>query len=478
MTELLRKEDLKEALQGQWHTEGKTSVFSGIGTDTRKSLNGQVFFALKGPRFDGHDFLSEAQKKGAALLITSHREKTQSFIKSHQNTTGLLQVEDTLTALQKLAVFWRKKLNLKIICFTGSSGKTTTKQFTQTLLSSKKALSSPHSFNNHWGVPLSLLSAREPEAFFIQEIGASRKGEIATLTSLCDPFVAAVTSIGPAHLEGFGNMESLALEKQQIYEKSPQAHWIFNEDNPFTKKMLKNLPSKREKKTSPAIFIFSGKNKKAHVSLSILQETKNEMDIEGMIGRVPGQTKVSFSGDCQLENLMCACAAALACQVNPKDIWQRLSECQLPPGRQSWFEWKERQVFILFDAYNANPLSMEFFLKQCHKSQTRKNRLIFILGDMKELGEKSEEHHKKLCQNPSIQSADFIWYIGEHRNAVEATLKNTPFQGDFIKSENYEKSLLLKLKASLQPHDILGIKASRSLKLEQALLDLTGQKVF
>ena len=477
MKEVLSKKDLKQALKGQWHTEGKASVFSGIGTDTRKSLKGQVFFALKGPHFDGHDFLFEAQKKGAALLIASHQEKIQAFLESQPNT-GLLQVEDTLKALQNLAVFWRKKLKLKLICFTGSSGKTTTKQFTQTLLSSEKVFSSPHSFNNHWGVPLSLLSAREQEAFFIQEIGASHKGEIAALTSLCDPFVAGVTSIGPAHLEGFGNMENLSLEKQQIYEKSPQAHWLFNEDNPFTQKMLKNLSAKREKKTSSTIFTFSGKNQKASVFLSILQEKRNEMDIEGMIDGVPGQAKVFFSGECQLENLMCACAAALACQINPKDIWQRIPKCQLPPGRQSWFEWKERQISILFDAYNANPLSMEVFLKQCHKSQTRKSRLSFILGDMKELGEKSEEHHKKLCQNPSLQSADFIWYVGEHGDIVETTLKATSFKGEFVKSKSYEKSLLLKLKKYLQPHDILGIKASRSLKLEQALLDLTGQKVF
>ena len=121
---------------------------------------------------------------------------------------------------------------------------------------------------------------------------------------------------------------------------------------------------------------------------------------------------------------------------------------------------------------------MEVFLKQCHKSQTKKNRLLFILGDMKELGEKSEEYHKKLCQNLSLQSADFIWYVGEHGDIVEITLKSTSFKGNFMKSKSYEKSLLLKLKTYLQPHDILGIKASRSLKLEQALFDLTGQKVF
>ena len=324
-------------------------------------------------------------------------------------------------------------------------------------------------------MPLSLLSVKKKKSFFIQEIGANHKGEISFLTGLCDPVVAAVTAIGPAHLEGFGNMKTLALEKQQIYEKSPQAFWIFNEDNPFTKKMFEDLTLK---KPSHKIFTFSGKNKKASVSLSIIQETREEMDIEGVIGGELGQAKVFFSGDKQLENLMCACAAALACQVSPKDIWQRLSKCQVPQGRQSWFDWKEKKISILFDAYNANPLSMEFFLNQCHKTRTGTNRLILILGDMKELGQKSEEYHRNLCHNPAFKSCCFLWYIGKYGKTVETALQATSFNGEFIRSEVYEKSFLLKLNTHLKPHDIVGIKASRSLRLEQAFFDLTGQRIF
>ena len=471
----LTKKDLTEALKGQWISRGKdATAFSNVGTDTRKSLKGQLFFALKGPLFDGHDFLLQAEEKGAALLVASDEKKIQSFMEKSQNSSGVFQVENTLKALQKLALFWRKKLNLKVICLTGSNGKTTTKKFTETLMSSLPVSSSPKSFNNHWGVPLSLLAVKEVHSFFIQEIGANQKGEIGPLTALCEPSVAAVTTVSPAHLEGFGDMKTLAEEKQQIYEKSPKAQWVFNQDNPFTREMFKKFKSRGDKKP----FTFSHTNKKADVSLSISEERRKEMDIEGLIGGVSGRSRIFISGACHLENLMCAGSVALACGVSAKEIWQKLPLCRTPPGRQNWFEWKEREISILFDSYNANPLSMEAFLQKCHKSKTQSERLVFILGDMKELGKESKKYHRNLGESPYIKTADFIWYIGEYGEEVEEALKTGTFQGEFIKSKSYEKTSLLKLKDYLKPHDILGIKASRSLRLEQALFDLTGEKVF
>lgn len=473
MKATLTKQDLIEALKGQWIFKGKNvTAFSNIGTDTRKPLKGQLFFALKGPYFDGHDFLPEAEAKGAALIVGSDEKKIQSFVKN--SSIGVFQVEDTLKALQKLALFWRKKLHIKVISLTGSNGKTTTKKFTETLMSSLPVSSSPKSFNNHWGVPLSLLAVREPQSFFIQEIGANQKGEIGPLTVLCEPSVAAVTTISPAHLEGFEDMETLAKEKQQIYENSPKAQWVFNQDNPFTKRMFENFKSRSDKK----LFTFSHTNKKADVSLSILEERRKEMNIEGLIGGVAGRERVFVSGACHLENLMCASSVALACGIRPEEIWQKLPLCRTPPGRQNWFEWKEKKISILFDSYNANPLSMEAFLQKCHKSKSQSGRLVFILGDMKELGKESKKYHRNLSENPYVKAADFIWYIGEYGEEVEKALSKEAFQGKFIRSKNYEKTRLLNLKEYLKPLDILGIKASRSLGLEQAFFDLTGEKIF
>ena len=469
---ILSKRDLKEALpEGKWHWESRTERFVSVSTDTRKPLKGTVFFALKGQHFDGHDFLTQASDNGAALLIASDKKKIASFIKAGKPNCGLIQVEDTLKALQSTAVFWRKKLGLKLICLTGSSGKTTTKQFTSDLL--PKAFASPGSFNNHFGVPLSILSVKRKKGVLVQEIGASHKGEIRALTHLCEPLIAAVTAIGPAHLAGFNNMKSLAKEKQQIYEKSPNAKWIFNEDNPWTRRMLSCM---KGTKPPEEIFTFSGINKKARVCFFIVQEKRMSMRIKGLIEGVSGSANLHFSGCWQLENLMCAASLALAGGARPETIWQRLSLCRMPPGRQNWFELRKRKVGILFDAYNANPLSMQAFLQQCHKY--KKGRLILILGDMKELGAKSASYHKSLGQSEYLRNADVLWYIGQHADLIKQTLKTNSFKGEFIQSESYEKNSLKKINKQLRPGDTVGIKASRSLKLEQALSDLTGRHIF
>lgn len=466
-------QDFKEALpKGNWLKEPRRKRFLSVSTDTRKPLKGTVFFALKGKQFDGHDFLTQAALKGAALLIASDKKKIESFMKRpRQQNCGLLQVQDTVKALQSTAVFWRQKLELKLLCLTGSSGKTTTKHFASHLI--PKVSASPGSFNNHFGVPLSILSVKNKKGGLVQEIGASHKGEISTLTRLCDPLVAAVTSIGPAHLSGFKNIKSLVKEKQQIYENSPKAKWVFNEDNPWTRQMLSSL---KKKKSAEEIFTFSAKNKNSKIWLSIVQEKRKSMRVKGSIEGISGNTNLSFSGPHQLENLMCAASLALAAGINPKTIWQRLPLCRMPEGRQNWFELKNKKVNILFDAYNANPLSMNAFLKQCHKHKT--GRLIFILGDMKELGAKSSSYHKSLGQSEHLKRGDVIWYIGEYGNLIGRTLKAGGFKGQFIQSDSYKKSKLKKINTLLKPADTIGIKASRSLKLEQALFDLTGQSIF
>ena len=551
----LAKQDIKAALEGEWILEGPAETFAGVGADTRKPLTGQVFFALKGRRFDGHDFLPEALQKGAALLIASDAQKIQALLpfaagsaagspqnRSSQNRNpqscssqsggsagrrspsrnkrraapdnvpaGLLLVKDSLAALQSLAAFWRQKLRLKLIAVTGSVGKTSVKEFTKALLPSKTG-ASPGNFNNDFGAPFSLLSLKEPGRFFVQEIGASAKGEISRLTRLCDPFAVAVTTIGPAHLDGFGDMQTLASEKQQIYERAPRAFQVFNEDNPWTAQMLqerKKAAGKPEK-----ILAFSGKNRRADVFLSIAEESgAARMKVKGLIGGREGAEEICFSGKAALQNMMCAAALALAAGVRPENIWRRLPELRLPAGRQNRIEWKERGVLILFDAYNSNPLSMEAFLEQCGKERAAPvpsalatfpdgpnlegasgggrrhgetagrgssgggRRLFLILGDMLELGAEAAWRHSRLGADPVVQSADFVWHIGRHGDIVKAALcgKGSAFKGRFVQSLQYEAGLLPE--RDLRAGDIAGIKASRGFRLERALFDLTGRSM-
>ena len=251
----LNTEILCSIIKGRFlHKKNQTS-FRGVSIDSREAdLNQKIFFAIKGVHFDGHDFLDQALKKGVSVLVV---HKTVSC---NTNSTTIIEVNDTLKALHLLTSWWRKKLNFSVIGITGSTGKTTTKNFCLTLLASTKfpssshsksnpppppplhpeektLIASPKSFNNMYGVPLTFLSATENTKIVIQEIGMNQKGEIKNLCQLAQPDIVVVTQIGSSHIGILGNKASIAKEKEEIYINSPKATGVFNLDDPYTRDM-------------------------------------------------------------------------------------------------------------------------------------------------------------------------------------------------------------------------------------------------
>ena len=465
MSFLLDFEFLLKAIRGSCLQKGFDS-FNGVATDSRKSASGKVFFALKGSHFDGHDFLNQALEKGAKSFVISEKEKTQDLL-NNKNIT-LIYVPDTLKALQNLAQFWTKQIGTKVVAVTGSNGKTTTKAFTQILFSGLAPFASPKSYNNHVGVPLSLLNVDRKGAFLIQEIGSSSPGEIAFLTSLCDPVISVVTMVGPSHMEGLGSIDLIAQEKQKIYLKSPKAFWIFNRDNFYTDKMFQEFGASHQ-----SVLTFSSCKKDTDVRLQFLKEEAQSSLIEGEIASVRSEAKISFSGNHNLENLMCACALALGAGIDPKEIWSLIPKCRPVSGRQQWLNIRDKNISVLFDAYNANPSSMDSFFKSCEKF-SRVGKCLFVIGDMKELGKDSVRYHTQLASQPALLKSRFVVFVGEYVDLVERHLKQKGFKGQFIGSKTYNRQILSAVKNELKKDDMLAIKASRSLKLEQLLFDLTG----
>ena len=470
MTCPLKLDFLLKAVQGSCLQKGETNSFDSVATDSRQTVKNKVFFALKGEFFDGHDFLHQALKQGAKGFVVSNKQKAQVLLKN--KNLSVVYVSDTLKALQSLAQNWTKEMNTKVMAITGSNGKTTSKTFAQTLLSSLSPFASPKSYNNHIGVPLSLLSVNRREALLIQELGTNKPGEIAFLTSLCDPVFSTVTMIGPSHLEGLGSTELIAKEKKQIYLQSQKALWLFNRDNPHTEAMFQELAVFHN-----SVLTFSCHKKDVNVRLQFIQESAQFSLIEGQINSVQSKARLSFSGKHNLENLMCACGLALGAGIDPKKIWNFIPKCKPPAGRQKWFQIKEKNISILFDAYNANPSSMNFFLESCKKFSKAEHRL-FVLGDMKELGKDSSKYHKQMTAHPAILESRFVAFTGEYRDLVKEHLKQNGFKGRFVSSKTYDKKILLALKDELKPNDFVAVKASRSLKLERLFFDLTGKKIF
>ena len=220
---------------------------------------------------------------------------------------------------------------------------------------------------------------------------------------------------------------------------------------------------------------FSFHKKDTDVSLNFVKEEAQSSLIEGNIGSVKSKVTSSFSGSHNLENLMCACALALGAKIEPKKIWSLIPNCKPVSGRQQWIQIKEKNISILFDAYNANPSSMDVFFKSCEKF-LQPNKCLFVIGDMKELGKDSVKYHKLLASQTVLLKSPFIAFIGEYANPVEEQLKQNGFKGRFIGSKIYNKHILSALKDELKSDSTLAVKASRSLKLEQLLLDLTGNK--
>ena len=461
MSHLLNTDFLIQAFQAE-QLKTYPEKFSGVSLDSRKEIKDTVFFAVKGKNFDGHDFLQKAYDKGAKAFILSDREKSQAFLKN-KNVTALL-VSDTVKALQSLAKAWQKTLKIKTLAVTGSNGKSTTCSFTHTLLSDFSVFVSPKSYNNFIGLPLSILKVNQPSSFLVQELGTNSPGEIAFLTQLCQPIASLVTMIAPSHLEGLKSLEAIAQEKKEIYLKSPKAVWAFNKDNPYTKKMWEELGTENS-------ICFSSQDQQAHVQLNFLKESAQKSKIKGRIGAVSSQAELSFSGQENLNNLMGACVLALAVGAKPEQIWKKVSQCRLPKGRQEWFFMEEQKLSVFFDAYNANPSSMNFFLNSCQKFSKQR---VLILGDMKELGEKAEEYHQQIGSHPAVLASRCVFFIGEYASLIEGELKKNGFKGYFKAVKAYNKDLLADIKTELKSGDLLGLKASRSLALERLAFDLTG----
>ena len=448
----------------------KSGVFKGVSLDSRQNLKDKIFFAVKGKRFDGHDFLSQAFDKGAGAFVVSDLKKARFFLKNKKRS--IILVPDTVKALTDMARSWRKLMQVQVIGITGSNGKSTTRCFTESVLSQLLPFASPKSYNNAIGVSLSILNVSKKSAFLIQEIGTGRPGEIAFLTQLSHPIVSAVTMAGPSHLEGFKSVSAIAREKQDIYLQSPQAVWVFNRDNKWTRAMWGRLSQ-----THPKILGFSSHEKTADVRLRFLKESQKQSQIAGHIGSLQSQSKVLFFGRENLENFMCACALGLAVGLKPEQIWKQAVQCRLPKGRQEFTTLKNKKISICFDAYNANPSSMEFFFNSSQKSSFGQNR-IFILGDMKELGKESEKYHKELSHNPILLSSRVIFFVGEYACLIEEELKKNHYQGIFKAFTSYSESLSSLVKKHWKKGDFIGIKASRTLGLERLFFDLTGKKIL
>ena len=411
---------------------------SSVSIDTRSLKPKDIFFAIKGPNFDGNNFALDAIKKGASYVISDNSTISKKSDK-------IIYVDNAIKALQKLANYHRRKLNTKIIAITGSNGKTTSKELILNVLKSKyKTTATKGNLNNHLGVPLSLLEINENTDFGIIEMGANHINEISQLCKIAEPNFGYITNFGNAHLEGFGSIEGVIKGKSELY------NYLIN-----NKSLIFNN-SENIKQTSLI------NNYKNTYSFGINSESNciiNKSDSENSLN-VSYQNKIIKStiyGDYNFENICIAIAIGEYFEVDFKNIKQGI-ESYLPDNNRSQISVKNNNTIIL-DAYNANPTSMSLALKPFKKTNY-KNKMI-IVGDMFELGKDSNHYHQEIINELEKINDCIIYIVGEYFYKTK--------HSDRIESFSTTKELKNNLsKINISNYSIL-IKGSRGMQLEKII---------
>lgn len=458
----LSLQQIVEATEGQLlSTHDK--LFYGVGTDTRSNLSGQIFVALKGELHDAHKYLAEAVAAGAKCLIV--HEKSPLALNMSEKVSVVL-VKDTLLALQNLARYWRKKIKAKIIGVTGSNGKTSTKEFAAKILARQfKVCASKGSFNNHWGVPITLLQISKFDDVAIVEMGMNHSGEITALSQIAEPDVVVCTMVGRAHIGNFnGSQDGVAAAKEEIYIANPKALQIFNGDNEFTMAMFERA----SKKVGPdQCRVFSSFAAGAEVGLRATIMTLESLQVVGHIGGIKGEAKVPVYGRQNIVNLMAAASIAFAVGMEPEQIWASLPACQSGWGRNQLVRL-ENGTQILFDAYNANPDSMSILVKNLFETHCE-GKKVCVFAEMLELGTGAEKMHYELGELVANTDVELTWFYGPNSKSFEAGFRAASSSKTLFISNGYDESLAKKVQSVLNPKDIVVIKGSRGMKLEKVL---------
>ncbi|MCL2259915.1 MAG: UDP-N-acetylmuramoyl-tripeptide--D-alanyl-D-alanine ligase [Fibromonadales bacterium] len=422
--------------------------------DSREIKSGDIFWALIGKNFNPHKggFIEEAFKKGAIMAVVNATEVEVKKIPLAVAT------EDTGKALLKFARGYRKRFqNLKVVGITGSAGKTSTKEMIAAVLAKNcNTLVTKGNLNNLFGVPMTLLGLKREHEAAVIEMGTSMPGEIRQLTQAAVPDIAVITNVGPAHLDGLGDLEGVFKEKKSIAEGIEKSgHLIINADD----KMLAKIRS-----SSKYDVITYGINRGIVKPDEILWE-------DGCANFRIARTwfKLAVPGLHNVYNALAAIAVGELFKMPRSAIAQALSEVKSYDMRMQIIE--ENGLTIISDCYNANPHSMKMSL-QTLANMPGKGRKIAVLGDMKELGSHSKEYHREIGSMLPGLSIDYLVAIGneamEYCNGAEAA----GLKPGRIKYFEDKKAAVDALKFLIKENDMVLVKASRSMKLEEVCNDL------
>jgi UDP-N-acetylmuramoyl-tripeptide--D-alanyl-D-alanine ligase len=430
--------------------DGKTSI-ERISTDSRTIKDGELFVALRGENFDGHKFVEDVAKRGAAGAIVDPKWKGKV-----PNKFALVRASDTLLAYQNLATNYRKSLSLKVVAITGSNGKTSTKDFCASVLGRKfRVTKTQGNFNNHVGLPRTILETTSEHEVGVWEIGMNHPGEVAPLAKIAAPDAAIITNIGVAHIEFMGTREAIAREKGALAEAvDSEGTVILNADDPFSEGIAKRTRAR---------VVLAGINN------GVLRATEIEQSASGseftiLEGGHRCRARLSVPGLHMVQNALLAVAAGRAFGVLLEECAVGLATAPLTKAR---LQIKEiNGVQFLDDSYNANPDSMKAALRTLMELDAD-GRRIAVLGEMRELGAESQRGHEEVGEEAAALGVDQLIGIGEMGGIISGAAKKAGLEkSDTVESTSEAADLLIDI---AEPGDLILIKGSRLARTEDVI---------
>lgn len=424
---------------------------SGISIDSRTLEPGDAFVAIKGDRLDGHDYVADALEAGASLALVA-----ESRLGDLPDDGRYVVVEDPLDALRRLAVAARARTQARIVAVTGSVGKTGTKEALRlTLSESGKVHASVASFNNHWGVPLTLARMPADTDYGVFEIGMNHAGEITPLVKMVRPHVAIITTVQPVHLEFFDSVEKIAQAKAEIFAGlEPDGIAILNKDN----RQFDLLKFLAVTAGVPTIQTF-GEDPSADSHIERMASHPAGSSVDAVILGQEITYKVGAAGKHHVKNSLAVLTAVCDLGADLAKAGLALDTMRAPKGRGeiNRLPLPGGELFLIDESYNANPASMKAALAVLGETAVKRpGRRIAVIGDMRELGTDADRLHAELCQPIAEAGIDAVYCVGPHMHALWEQLPQK-LRAHYSESAKDLEEVLLN---DIRPGDVVMIKGS------------------
>jgi len=452
--------EISSVIQGRQISGLPDELIHGLSIDSRKISSGQIFLALKGERYDGHTFLTNAINAGAMGVIMEAGTRISETLL--RNNVAVITVSSTRKALGDLALWWRKQWGGRIIAITGSNGKTTAKEMAASILSlQENTMRSPGNFNNLIGLPLTILLLQEHHQVAVLEMGMNRSGEIARLTQIADPDIGLITNIAKAHLEGLGTLQGVVEAKGELLRMmSNDSIAILNGDDELYAHLARTFQGKI------VTFGLSTRNLVRAEGIKTIGDRAQTFTVYLKGERIP--VTIHLPGIHNVLNALCAAAIASCLSIANDFIAHGLGNFRPLQGRFHCIDLNGG-ICLIDDTYNANPSSLSAAVQTVKDVTQKKQGLVVGLGEMMELGKDSSKYHFDAGQLIAGIGAKYLVVFGEHgQSIIEGACKG----GMDIRQTHIAKThaeMSEAIKGQVEEGDVIFLKGSRKVALDKVV---------